>query len=37
VDVVERELEVEVTLIGTGRERERVLARNGLGTAARAW
>jgi adenylosuccinate synthase len=27
VDLVERELDVEVSLIGTGRERERALAR----------
>jgi adenylosuccinate synthase len=35
VDFVEQELEVEVTLIGTGRERERVLSRNGLAPAVR--
>jgi adenylosuccinate synthase len=34
VDFVERELGVEVTLIGTGAERERVLSPHGLGAAA---
>jgi adenylosuccinate synthase len=35
VDFVEERLEVEVSLIGTGRERERVLARRGLEALAR--
>jgi adenylosuccinate synthase len=35
VDLVERELEVEVSLIGTGAERERVLAPRGLEALAR--
>jgi adenylosuccinate synthase len=34
VEFVERELEVDVTLIGTGAERERVLARSGAAAAA---
>ena len=34
VEFVERELEVDVTLIGTGAERERVLARAGAAAAA---
>jgi adenylosuccinate synthase len=35
VDAVERELEVEVSLIGTGAERERVLSPRGLAAVAR--
>ena len=35
VDVVERELGVEVSLIGTGAERERVLSPRGLAAVAR--
>jgi adenylosuccinate synthase len=35
LDFVEERLEVEVSLIGTGRERERVLARRGLEALAR--
>ncbi len=35
VDFVEERLEVEVSLIGTGRERERVLARRGVEALAR--
>ncbi len=34
VEFVERELEVDVTLVGTGAERERVLARSGAAAAA---
>jgi adenylosuccinate synthase len=34
VEFVERELEVEVTLVGTGAERERVLARSGAAAPA---
>ncbi len=36
VDFVERELDVEVSLIGTGADRERVLARRGLEALARS-
>ena len=35
VEFVERELEVEVSLIGTGAERERVLSPRGLAALAR--
>jgi adenylosuccinate synthase len=34
VEFVERQLEVDVTLVGTGAERERVLSRNGAAAAA---
>ena len=34
VEFVERELEVDVTLVGTGAERERVLARAGAAATA---
>jgi adenylosuccinate synthase len=36
VEFVERELEVDVTLVGTGAERERVLARTGAAAAPTA-
>jgi adenylosuccinate synthase len=35
VELVEREVGVEVSLIGTGRERERVLSRHGVEALAR--
>jgi adenylosuccinate synthase len=36
IDDIEEELELEVTLIGTGRERERVLTARGLEALARS-